>query len=910
MDSVTRKIVASVIVLAGLAACGDKVTTQPGTTTTVTQTGTTTTTPPGTTVQSVTVTPANVSLNIGQTQPIVAVVNADAGVTDRTVTWTSNNPTVATVSATGTVTAVASGTAVISAAAKADPTKIGTSTILVGAVVQPTIQLGQVNQLGAPAILGNIANQLDVVLNVEPGNQTIKTVDLILNCGAGDQIVATQTISADKTGIDAEAASAPVTLSFNTAQLKADGTPLFLNGNCTLKSQLTTATGTKILSQNSVQITLNNVSKYTYSYTTSATPAVSALDGLVRQGGNTTLSLTGVNYATSGALASITVTWLGRTTTATPGTGTQTFSISFPNDSTKTPGYGVCTTNCTGTYQYATAGVAEAAPVVTASIDANGNQSFAGTASTSNPALRLDNVSPAVLTSAIINSAAGSNNYVNGAYVQQAAGKIVIAAGAGDNAFANSQLTVKIGYAAPAAFTALVGGTGVGPVCSTTGLTMVDQVNQIPNSTANNAYQARVFVSDPIGNVRCADLSVSNGGTPAGNFFGIDRINPISAIASPAANTAVAVGTNYVFTFQDTISGFNPAAPVRVTLVRNFTTNFGASGTPADCVKGAIVSGACTPVSNGATLNVNGGTGVEGYYTVTEFAQDQATNVSTTNTRTNLYDVTAPAVGALSMSPSPAPLASSSVGLVGSTTVSGTATDNVDLASAAGTLDYATTTYAAKFSQGSVSIGNSPTFDSNVSTSAPASLAYSNIYRRLQSTDANGLIAAGGAVPNANVTATDAAGNVSTASNLPIAVSATGAADVNVGDSLLVKNSTTPVSKTGTNSTTLTAEVHTATVAGANQPFTQVNFYVTNAAGTQLTLIGSQSLAGVTDDNSVVPTGRRIWSYTLSGVTGAQLGLSSGSTTGTTRNIYVIGITSAGNAVLNSGQVVQVTVGA
>jgi uncharacterized protein YjdB len=68
-------------------------------------------------VASVVVTPATASLVIGGVQVLVATARdaAGAAITGRAVTWSSSTPAVATVSATGTVSAVAIGSATISA---------------------------------------------------------------------------------------------------------------------------------------------------------------------------------------------------------------------------------------------------------------------------------------------------------------------------------------------------------------------------------------------------------------------------------------------------------------------------------------------------------------------------------------------------------------------------------------------------------------------------------------------------------------------------------------------------------------------------------------------------------------------------------------------------------------------------
>ena len=80
---------------------------------------------------SVSVSPASATINVGATQTITATV-MPANAINRTVTWTSSNTNVATVSSTGVVTGGAAGTAIITATTSNGLT--ATSTITVAAV--------------------------------------------------------------------------------------------------------------------------------------------------------------------------------------------------------------------------------------------------------------------------------------------------------------------------------------------------------------------------------------------------------------------------------------------------------------------------------------------------------------------------------------------------------------------------------------------------------------------------------------------------------------------------------------------------------------------------------------------------------------------------------------------------------
>ncbi len=89
------------------------------------------------TVNSVTVSPASATLDPNGTQQLTATVDATPASADKSVTWSSSNPSVATVSESGLVTAVAQGTATITATSNLDNTKSGTCSVTVNAPAAP-----------------------------------------------------------------------------------------------------------------------------------------------------------------------------------------------------------------------------------------------------------------------------------------------------------------------------------------------------------------------------------------------------------------------------------------------------------------------------------------------------------------------------------------------------------------------------------------------------------------------------------------------------------------------------------------------------------------------------------------------------------------------------------------------------
>ncbi|MBC7895857.1 MAG: Ig-like domain-containing protein [Cytophagaceae bacterium] len=85
---------------------------------------------PAPTVRTVTITPALLTMRSGQSVPLVASVAADSGA-DRTVIWASADPSRVSVSATGVVTGLAEGTAVVTATSRQRPEIAGTTAITV-----------------------------------------------------------------------------------------------------------------------------------------------------------------------------------------------------------------------------------------------------------------------------------------------------------------------------------------------------------------------------------------------------------------------------------------------------------------------------------------------------------------------------------------------------------------------------------------------------------------------------------------------------------------------------------------------------------------------------------------------------------------------------------------------------------
>ena len=119
-------------------------------------------------VESVTLDITSTILNIGETLTLTATVKPDDA-TDKTVTWSSSNSSVATVDANGKVTAVAQGTAIVTAKAG---DKTATCTVI---VMKTDIPVESIT-LDITFTILNTGETLTLTATVKPDNATNKTV--------------------------------------------------------------------------------------------------------------------------------------------------------------------------------------------------------------------------------------------------------------------------------------------------------------------------------------------------------------------------------------------------------------------------------------------------------------------------------------------------------------------------------------------------------------------------------------------------------------------------------------------------------------------------------------------------------------------------------------------------------------
>jgi hypothetical protein len=803
--------------VAGLTACGDKVNvTQPA---------------PDSAVTQVTVSPASQNMNVGDKITLVATVVAGPQQTNRNVTWTSSDATVASVDNAGVVTANKGGVATIIATSAANPAIKGNAVITVAAQVLATVSIGQINQTkcdvfgsctSVPAVLNNVANQLDVTLNVDAGTQKISEVDLIMNCGGADTIVQKQTFSTADVAPDAEDASAPTTLSFNTAAFNpTTGAVAFKNGQCTIKAKAITTAGTQSAS-GTQQLTLNNTDTVAATIATApvGSQKASAPDGtgLLWKAGTVTVTAVPVIYTGGNVtVASATVNLINlspdgeSTEGSTPG-NLDTLDVVATLGGLE-PTAGVIT--ATFPKDRSAAGVdstsIKALGVQVTTVTSNGDPGPTLNASAAT-SIRLDNLAPDKAQPSVdLNTFNAANNWLGKAFLFTTDSSVDLGTAADDNGGVD-----KVTFTTQSA-----------PFGSTTWTTFAKVTDLAETSTASStgSYILRLVVCDALNNCTNTPNLTATG-------FGVDLTPPsVEQISGPTDkeifNIDSVAPATAAFNVVDTsnTAGVTPSGPTAGAEVLVTLQGLQPSGTSSSKTICAIGnpqgSGSAitckSPITQDQT-NVPLQTAA-GEYTIVVTGVDQAGNTSAPVTVKWYVDQAAPAVSGGVTIPNPITTGSS---------FALSATDNMDVAAGAGSLQYPG---FAIFEAGTSS-ANGVAFDNALTRTGTVTVPLATFYRGLSAT----IGTAGDSPTGLNIRAVDAANNVSTnqtvalpAANMstPGTISNSSTANGITAAAAFAAPAADTVGQTVTLSDTLTAISSTSA-----SPFTQVCFYYASPTGT------------------------------------------------------------------------------
>ena len=156
--------------------------------------------PPPALPVEVSVTPQSLTLNVGESAPLVAIVN---NATNTAVTWRSASPNVATVNAQGIVTAVAPGSTVILAISQQDTTKRAAASVSVqqgGAQITlnlipdaASVAVGQTVQM--VSLVSGTTNTNVTYTSSAPAVATVSATGLVTGVAAGTAVITATSVA-------------------------------------------------------------------------------------------------------------------------------------------------------------------------------------------------------------------------------------------------------------------------------------------------------------------------------------------------------------------------------------------------------------------------------------------------------------------------------------------------------------------------------------------------------------------------------------------------------------------------------------------------------------------------------------------------------------------------------------------
>jgi len=912
-------------------------------------------------VTKVDISPNTAILKQGEFLQLTANVTADPGVA-RTVTWSSSANTIATVDAAGKLTAVTNGTAIITAASTVDPTVTGTMSLTVRPTQPAQISIQKVTTVNTntPVNFNNVFGQIDVTLNLDPGDQTVTKVEVLIDnktaCSQNLSVAESQQLAlaaVNPEGVEA----VDILCSINTADFNpTTGAVTYQNGPRQLTAKATIG-GTQPgnVATPSQTLTFNNANSFVLTQALSGTTkqATSAA-GLLYKRGSLDISVLPVIYNAGQTIAVATATF-GSAACDANGTGARSRPLTAPAGGTGawTTSFGVTTsaTVAIGTtvkdYEYNNSPAClaqltngpsgEVATIV--ATDNAGNTIFTSAipANIATAGIRLDNRAPGAPTF-WANPNGRRNGWINATVGLNGANNASSATS--NNWMQDGAADLGVGGYVRILRTADATGGLVDAAIAATG----SATATLPApSVANTSYCAVISAQDLLGNESalpaagsaCTAPPATTGAlvspVPQALEFGVDIAAPTIAYADPAVvPTALSNGARqggasisgeFVVTVADTgavgNSGMLAGSPVRATVIRREATGTDFATAPTDCVVGTL-NAALTTCSQTATGLVVGlplvstaitALNVAGYYTYAATAFDAAGNsTALPATSVIVYDGT----------PATATNPSVPATITGAFSSASFLNDNLSIRDYYYTVGFgaapaylAPTTIRIAAAPTAVDAFNAATL-SNTNVGINSTI---NTFLGLQSTTGGNAPNAyvGGSIPlNAlNLFVRDQAQAAYTGPATAVVAPTAPAAGVSTtGFNTFVPATSNATICAGTlaagcaavpTSTVITAKANGVT-ATFNNPFSRVDFYA--PLGGDLILIGSvpAASASLVDDGAT-----RVWTYSLTLQAASlytQLGGVSPAVVGPV-NIYAFGVSPTGSVALVAQPVAQ-----
>ncbi|MBK3734600.1 DUF4347 domain-containing protein, partial [Azospirillum brasilense] len=571
------------------------------------------------------------------------------------------------------------------------------------------------------------------------------------------------------------------TLNLATATPTAGSLTLDANGSNAISATATDAAGnvsTAGTQSLTIDTTAPNAPAVTTALTNSAAPTI---DGTAEAGSTVTVSVGGATYTTTATNG----TWSINLATATPATGTLSLNANGANPVSATATDAAGNTSTAGTQTLTIDTTAPNSPTVTSAVLSNSTTPIlTGTAETGST------VTVSVGGATYTTTATNGTWSINLATDTPAAGSLSLNAN-GTNTVSATATDAAGNVSAPGTQSLTIDTTAPNAPTVTTAL------SNSTTPTLTGAAEAGSTVTVTVGGATYA-TTATNGGTwtldlatatPTTGSLSLNAngANPVSATATDAAGNTSSAGTQSL-----TIDTTLPNAPTVTSAVLTNSITPTLTGTAeADSTVTVTIGGAtytttatngtwsinlatATPTSGSLSLNANGTNPVSATST------DAAGNVSTPGTQSLTIDTTLP----------DAPTVTTALTNSTTPTLTGTAEANSTVTVTVGGATYTTT-------------ATNGTWSINLATATPTTGVLN--------------LNANGANP-VSATATDAAGNISTAGTQSLTV------DTTLPDAPTV---TTALSNSTTPTLTGTAEANstvTVTVGGAT--------YTTTASGT------------------------------------------------------------------------------
>jgi hypothetical protein len=571
MKKLYRSAMFAGVLAFGVAACGDDVTLVDPV-------------PPPPPPLSVTLTPANQTILVGETA--VFAVGVSGGAEGQQASWTCSSSAagVASVSTNETgcaVSGVAAGNASITVTVtKGNQSANAGSQVTVNAPptdpeepepVPATISISSITRGGLtqPVDIDNVFGQIDVTLNVNPNDQTITRVEVLV----GDSVAAGQNISASfevAEGQSVEDAIAEalqlITLSFNTARYTVDAdartaTPRYPNGPQIISARVFTAEAPDApRASEDFEVTFNNADGFHVLATAAGATAPDGEGLLWRGGPEFELTVSPIPVMYSGRTVSIMTTrvrrlqaspWATAEECPQPAANTNR-DIEDPSEDLDFV-FTCANVEADAFVPFVTTVVEPGEPGPSITGDALGNYSgvlnLSASADHPFPA-RIDRVAPVRVDASqfvfrLVSQAnlMNTGNWLNAQYnfhgTGTGAGQTFNAANVADGGVSfgqavNRQFAISTGVAgvSEAGVAAPPSGATIlaGPASTLTGADLAAAVGADAESVTNQAYSAWVLVSDALGNTRFFQQQASTPHPATFRAFGYDNTPPTLAL--------------------------------------------------------------------------------------------------------------------------------------------------------------------------------------------------------------------------------------------------------------------------------------------------------------------------------------------------------------------------------------------